>query len=97
MSLELNCTVKNYPPTCIDWLINGTLLDTNATSTLIDRVTTLYSSVLVINSDTLVGNYTCTALSIGNNGSMSVHQSGTSQLLVEGKQQAIYAFFDLCL
>ena len=44
---------------------------------------------MVNSSDELVGNYSCTAVSI-RNGTDSTHKSGSSQLLVEGKQQTVF-------
>ena len=89
-NLTMNCRIQNYPPTCLYWLKNGTLLSSNAITTLLNASTTLYSSTLMVNSsDELVGNYSCTAVSI-RNGTDSTHKSGSSQLLVEGKQQTVF-------
>ena len=92
-NLTMSCRIQNYPPTCLYWFTNGTLLSSNAIITLLNASTTLYSSTLMINSSNeLVGNYSCIAVSI-KNGTNSTHKSGSSQLLVEGKQQTILFIF----
>ena len=80
VTMELTCTSKRYPPSCVIWLHNGQEINvSNASVTVKSNLTSSYVSTATVTSVT-VGNYTCHIIS--NNGTSM--KTGSATVLIPG-------------
>lgn len=81
ISIELECMIKNYPPTCLEWSHNNIVpLASPNDSMILDRNNTLYSNRIIVHDEYVTpGNYTCNVNSTG-----AVFKQNKSHVYIEG-------------